>query len=140
MHSWGGNVPNGHINHHSEGNGIFNNSVGVTCDEGFGQEYHTFGWEWTDDWSQFYCDGKKTWYFEHATSKYNLFDKPCFLILSLRSGFYEGPNAGVGYGGDNTKMNPFFMDETMESYSDTVLVDYIHIYQKDNGSIMYIKK
>ena len=140
MHSWGGNVPGGHINHHSEGTGILNNSVGVTCEEGFGQEYHTFGWEWTDDWSQFYCDGKKTWYFEHSTPSYSLFDKPCFVVLSFRSGFYKGPNAGVGYGGENTKNNPFFMDETMDFYSDTVLVDYLHIYQKDNGSVMYIKQ
>ncbi len=87
----------------------------------FGEEYHTIGWEWEDDISRFYVDGKQTVTFDSSGSKYDVFNKSLWLILAVSPSKRD-------YGSTNPLPDDF--------KSATVTYDWIHLYQKDNGAIL----
>ncbi len=104
---------------------ILNTAAGTSKALEYGYEYHTVGWEWTDDRSNFYVDGVLTETFDSSSSNYDVFDKPAWIILSTHLG-------GGGYNGDNAL--PADFTSSFTSY------DWMHIYQKDiDGTVLYQK-
>lgn len=120
LHTW---EDSGHKNLLGSRGDTLNNAPGSTTPEPYGIKYHTIGWEWNDDYSTFYVDGQPTITLDSTASALDVFNKPCWLIVST----VEGEST---YG----KLLP-----TDFTY-DEVCVDYVHIYQQDNGSVMYIKQ
>ncbi len=95
-----------------------------TCPEGyFNDAFHTFGYYWTEDECTFVCDGNV--YFsvdlnEDPVYK-NTLTQPLYLILSEAVCFATGSGKNM----------PDDAPEWQES--NDFIVDYIHIYQKDDG-------
>lgn len=121
LHTWG--PGDEHRNLLGGVGGIGNESEGVS--KNFGEEYHTFGFEWDDDVCTFYVDGVMTVTFDCSAETYNCFDKAAWLILNCDP-------CEPGYSTNNVD-HSFAGDEAA--------YDWIHIYQKENnGSVMYQKK
>lgn len=102
--------------------------------EPLSDRYHTIGWEWTDDTTKFYCDGEVTHTYDHSASTFDCFDKPAWLIV------VTGPTTpdygSFGLDGTGSIGDQNFPGGWPGGY---VWWDYIHLYQKDDGSILYIK-
>lgn len=121
LHTWG--PGDEHRNLLGGDGGILNNSEGVT--KPFGEEYHTFGFEWDDDVCTFYVDGVMTITFDCSAETYNCFDKAAWIILNSH------PTV--------PSYSSILIDDSFEF--DEATYDWIHIYQKaDNNAIMYQKK
>lgn len=126
LHTWGAQGSGSHQNLLGGRGDVLNNSEGVGSARPFGEEYHTIGWEWADDYSAFYVDGVRTIYFDSSSSDYDCFDKTAYIILSA------DPTT-PSYGG----LDYLLPDDFTES---EVSYDWLRIYQKDeSGSIMYVK-
>ncbi len=120
LHTW---EDSGHKNLLGGRGDTLNNAPGIGGQVEFGWEYHTIGWEWTDDYSQFYVDGQPTIRFDSTAAAFDVFNKPAWLIVG------SGPSSH-DYG--TPVKNDFDFDIDY--------FDYIQIYQKDNGSVMYVQK
>ena len=87
----------------------------VTIDENFGDNYHNFGMEWTDDYIAFYIDGKRYYTFDCTVSdEYDVFDQYSTVIYSAFS--------------DRGYTNIPVPDDHKVSYN---YVDWIRVWQKD---------
>jgi len=121
LHTW---ETGKHLNLMGGTGSILNYSPGVAKPEPYGEEYHTVGWEWSDDRSNFYVDGQLTATFDSTSSQFDIFNKPCWLIIDATA----GTSSYTSY-----KLPDNFV-------SDSVSYDYVHIYQKNDGSVMYVKQ
>ena len=99
-------------------------SAGIGGQVEYGWEYHTIGWEWTDDYSQFYVDGQPTIRFDSTAAAFDVFNKPAWLIVG-------GGPCSHDYG---TALDIDSFDYDIDYF------DYIQIYQKNDGSVMYVAK
>jgi len=98
-----------HHNIHWNGYGAAHKQAGTKAFvDNIEQDFHTFGLLWTDKEYIFYVDGKETWRTTEALSKI-----PEYIILSTEL---------TGFGG-----NP-----TQGTYPDSVIYDYVRVYQ-DNS-------
>ncbi|MBR4116998.1 MAG: family 16 glycosylhydrolase [Clostridia bacterium] len=87
----------------------------VTIDEKFGENYHNFGMEWTDDYIAFYIDGKRYYTFDCTLSdEYDVFDQYSTVVYSAFS--------------DRGYTNLPVPDDHKVSYN---YVDWIRVWQKD---------
>ncbi len=87
----------------------------VTSDETFGDNYHHFGMEWTDDSISFYIDGRRYYTFDCTTSDaYDIFDQYATVVYGAFS--------------DRGYTNLPVPDNHKTSYN---YVDWIRIWQKD---------
>lgn len=120
LHTW---EDSGHKNLLGGRGDTLNNAPGIGGQVEYGWEYHTVGWEWTDDYSQFYVDGQPTIRFDSTAAAFDVFNKPAWLIVG------SGPSSH-DYG--TPVKNDFDFDIDY--------FDYIQIYQKNDGSVMYVKK
>lgn len=125
LHTWGAQGSGSHQNLLGGRGDILNDAEGIDSARPYGEEYHTVGWEWADDYSAFYVDGVRTMYFDSSSPDYDCFDKTAFIILSADP-------TSPSYGGDNLLPDDFTESE--------VSYDWLRIYQKDeSGSILYVK-
>lgn len=84
--------------------------------ETFGDDYHTYGCEWTSEVVSFFVDGKKTYEYPIGIKDNLLFHTPVSVVIDMYLGEY-----GVK------------MDESVLTDPDNPLqykIDYIHLYQK----------
>lgn len=87
----------------------------VTSDETFGDNYHHFGMEWTNDSISFYIDGRRYYTFDCTTSDaYDIFDQYATVVYGAFS--------------DRGYTNLPVPDDHKTSYN---YVDWIRIWQKD---------
>lgn len=87
----------------------------VEINEKFGENYHNFGMEWTDDYISFYIDGKRYYTFDCTISDaYNSFDQYSTVVYSAFS--------------DRGYTNLPVPDDHKISYN---YVDWIRVWQKD---------
>lgn len=88
----------------------------------FNNELHTFTYIWEDDLCAFACDGNM--YFSINPSENELwaetFNQPIYLILSMATGFQSQASCPAD-------------DDPVWQESNNFQIDYVHIYQKDNG-------
>lgn len=89
----------------------------------FNDELHTFSYVWSNDICGFACDGNM--YFSIDPSEKELwaetFNQPIYLILSQATAFATGSGKNLP-------------DDSPEWYeSNNFQIDYVHIYQKDDG-------
>lgn len=99
----------------NEENKQFGTAPVVTIDENFGDNYHNFGMEWTDDYIAFYIDGKRYYTFDCTTSDdYDIFDQYSTVVFSAFS--------------DRGYTNLPVDDDHKVSYN---YVDWIRVWQKD---------
>ncbi len=121
LHIW----KDGHENLLGGIGNTLNLAPGTSNPEPYGTEYHTVGWEWDDDVSRFYVDGELTISYETVASKYDVFNKPAWLILSM-------DHTTPSYGAENMLPDDFV--------STSATYDWMHIYQKDiDGTVLYEK-
>lgn len=114
---------------HTSLDGNYGNEKKYDCPDGknFGEDFHTFGYLWTPTEMTFTCDGKIYFSYElkeSNTQDYFAFNTECQLILSLATGFAsngEIPDEGAEYW----------------SNSNTLIVDYVHLYQIKDGNQLY---
>lgn len=114
---------------HTSLDGNYGNEKKYDCPDGknFGEDFHTFGYLWTPTEMTFTCDGEIYFSYElkeSNTQDYFAFNTECQLILSLATGFAsngEIPDEGAEYW----------------SKSNTLIVDYIHLYQIKDGNQLY---
>jgi len=121
LHTW---EDSGHKNLLGGRGDTLNNAPGIGGQVEYGWEYHTVGWEWTDDYSQFYVDGQPTIRFDSTAAAFDVFNKPAWLIVGA------GP-CSHDYG---TALDIDSFDYDIDYF------DYIQIYQKNDGSVMYVAK
>ena len=76
----------------------------------FYDEWHTYGFLWTEDNYVFYIDGEKVW----STNKFGICEHPGYLILSTGSGDW--------------------MNTNNEELPDAMRVDWVRVYQLDELS------
>lgn len=114
--------PNLHI-HGSEHKVLLQNNANVqggtapqvTIDENFGDNYHNFGMEWTNDYIAFYIDGIRYYTFDcTASDEYDVFDQYSTVVFSAFS--------------DRGYTNLPVPDDHKVSYN---YVDWIRVWQKD---------
>ena len=87
----------------------------VTSDETFGDNYHHFGMEWTNDSISFYIDGRRYYTFDcTASDAYDIFDQYATVVYSAFS--------------DRGYTNLPVPEDHKTSYN---YVDWIRIWQKD---------
>lgn len=95
-----------------------------TCPEGkFNDGLHTFTYIWDENSSKFACDGNVYFNLDHnAKSHYNdTFTQPIYLILSQATAFATGSGKNMA-------------DDAPEwTESNNFQIDYVHIYQKNDG-------
>lgn len=88
----------------------------------FNNELHTFTYIWEDDLCAFACDGNL--YFSLNPNDKELwaetFNQPIYLILSMATGFAQQASCPAD-------------DDPVWQNSNNFQIDYVHIYQKDNG-------
>ncbi len=103
---------------HAEGHYHVNNTQvtkEVLC-KGAEDDYHIYAMEWTEDYFQFYVDGKKTLYYANDGKGVRNwpYSKPYYVILNLAWGGDWGGSQGV-----DEKALPVTME-----------VDYVRVFQK----------
>lgn len=103
---------------HAEGHYHVNNTQvtkEVLC-PGAEDDYHIYAMEWTEEYFQFYVDGKKTLYYANDGKGVRNwpYSKPYYVILNLAWGGDWGGNQGV--------------DE--KALPATMKVDYVRVFQK----------
>lgn len=86
-------------------------------------DFHTYGMMWTEDAMSFVCDGDAyfTYDFRDDNEDKNTFNQEMYIIISMALGF------------DSNSMS--INDATPEDWQNTnkYIVDWINIYQKDDG-------
>ncbi len=92
-------------------------------DDTFNDEFHTFGVLWDDDEFTFTCDGEVYFSWNNNTTNEDLdgFHQLCYLRLSTAVGFASSSSTIVPDG------------DPAWSNSATMVVDYMHVYQLDDG-------
>lgn len=99
----------------NEQNRIEGKAPSVTIDERFGDNYHCFGMEWTDDAISFYIDGRRYYTFDCTTSDaYDAFDQYATVVYGAFS--------------DRGYTNLPVPEDHKTSYN---YVDWIRVWQKD---------
>ena len=132
MHTWpttaGGNMGKDHysLDHHDGDGKRADAGSGKT----FANEYHTFGYFWTEDKGVFTVDGqvKYTYQFKSSSKYYtddiDTFNEKLSLIVSMTVG---NPSSG-----DDPILGADYWNTTNK-----YIVDYVHIYQVD-GQELYL--
>ena len=124
LHTWN-TVTGEHVNILGGTGGILNNSPGTTVPEPYGYDYHTFGWEWSDNRINFYYDGVLNVTFDCSSEEYDCFDRACYYIISTD---ICSPSYGT-------------LPEEGVIVNDFTSYDWFRLYQKaDDGSTLIVKK
>ena len=128
-HTWPGDDAIAAGWEHTALDGKYDNAKKYACPDGktFGDDFHTFGYLWTDTELTFTCDGKV--YFSYTINQDDqqevaAFNTDQILILSLATGFASNgdlPEEGMSYWNE----------------SNTLKIDYVHLYQIKDGKQLW---
>ena len=105
----------------------------ITPPEGehFYDTFHYMGFEWTEDYFEFYLDGESICFVDISDSKYNGLRTPTAFKLAN----------GVGTAKYSTGYNPGdFLGENVNSFYEEQIWDFVRLYQKnEKKSVLRIK-
>ena len=99
--------------------------------EHFYDTFHYMGFEWTENYFEFYLDGEPICFVDISDSKYNGLRTPTAFKLAN----------GVGTTTYSTGYNPGdFLGENVDSFYEEQIWDFVRVYQKnDKKSVLRIK-
>ena len=123
--------PQGYTDHWSFDTNEFKNDKRYECPDGkFNDGFHTFSFIWKEDLCGFACDGNMFFSVNPNDREVwkETFNQPLFVILSLANSF--------------SNRETCLTDDAPEwSASNNFLIDYVHIYQKNDGKhqLTYLK-